>query len=358
MSSTSRSASASRASMSVWAVMGPPLPLPLPRPGAAAPARSVVLCAYSRRTGGVRRLYATSGTVTRTTRAGQESGSGRRSLVPGRLKGGVTMAVSEPLRLTTGWKPDVPVGDTMLRRFVTAWAESLAGPIAAVGGHVEHRDGLVVGDLARPAAYYNGAMLLRPAATDAWAVLVDEVEEQLPAGPGTGDIFLWSAWRPLTCGAAAGSWRATRRFCSGRPAVPYPRLATSTCDLSPTRLRSPPGSASPWKATRWTTWRRGSLGAVRPARACDPAAAVGGVCRRAPGWGRRLLCRPWPARAGAGRGACGSAPPRILAGAATRTAGRPRRAAIGKPVQRHERCRGGAERLPTDHPLHAVTTRP
>jgi hypothetical protein len=104
------------------------------------------------------------------------------------------MAVSEPPRLTTGWEPDVPLGDSVLRRFVNAWAESLAGPVAAVGGHVEHRDGLVVGDLARPAAYYNGATLLRPPAPDAWGTVLDEVEELLLAGPGTGGVFLWSAW--------------------------------------------------------------------------------------------------------------------------------------------------------------------
>src|SRR4029453_18266229 len=39
-------------------------------------------------------------------------------------------------------------------------------------------------------------------------------------------------------------------------------------------------------------------------------------------------------------------------------AGRPGRAAIGKPVQRHEPRRGRAERLPTDYPFYAVATSP
>lgn len=103
------------------------------------------------------------------------------------------MAVIEPDLLITGWEPEVPVGDTVLRRFVNAWAESLAGPVAAVGGHVQRRDGLVVADLGRPAAYYNGVTLLRPPSPDEWGMLVDEVEAML-SGPGSGDVFLWSAW--------------------------------------------------------------------------------------------------------------------------------------------------------------------
>src|SRR4029450_13295998 len=46
---------------------------------------------------------------------------------PGWLEGGVTMAVSEPPRLTTGWEPDVPVGDTVLRRFATPGQSHLPG---------------------------------------------------------------------------------------------------------------------------------------------------------------------------------------------------------------------------------------
>jgi hypothetical protein len=72
------------------------------------------------------------------------------------------MALTDQLELPTGWEPDVPVADTLLRRFVHAWAESLAGPVAAVGGRVQRRDRLLIGDLARPAAYCNGATLLRP----------------------------------------------------------------------------------------------------------------------------------------------------------------------------------------------------
>jgi hypothetical protein len=38
------------------------------------------------------------------------------------------MAVTEPVHLITGWEPEVPVTDTLLRQFVHALADSLAGP--------------------------------------------------------------------------------------------------------------------------------------------------------------------------------------------------------------------------------------
>jgi hypothetical protein len=104
------------------------------------------------------------------------------------------MPVTEPIRLITGWEPGVPVGDTVLRRFVHAWAESLTGPVAAVGGRVERRSGLMLGDLGRPAAYYNGATLLCPPAPNAWDTVVDQVDPALFAGSASGDVFLWSAW--------------------------------------------------------------------------------------------------------------------------------------------------------------------
>jgi hypothetical protein len=63
-----------------------------------------------------------------------------------------------------------------------------------LGGRVERRTGLLAGDLGRPAAYYNGATLLRPPAPDGWGMVVDEVQELLVAGPGSGDVFVWSAW--------------------------------------------------------------------------------------------------------------------------------------------------------------------
>jgi hypothetical protein len=37
------------------------------------------------------------------------------------------MAIAEPIHPLTGWEPQVPVGDTVLRRFVHAWRSRLPG---------------------------------------------------------------------------------------------------------------------------------------------------------------------------------------------------------------------------------------
>lgn len=102
------------------------------------------------------------------------------------------MEVVEPIHLMTGWEPDLPVGDTVLRRFVCAWADSLAGPVEAVGGRVARSDALVTTDLGHSASYYNGATLLRPPDPDGWSSVVEEAEELLLSRSGTGDVFLWS----------------------------------------------------------------------------------------------------------------------------------------------------------------------
>jgi hypothetical protein len=247
------------------------------------------------------------------------------------------MAVAEPIHLITGWEPEVPVGDTVLRQFVNAWAESLAGPVAAMGGRVERRAGLVAGDLARPAAYYNGVTLLRPPAPDAWGLLVDEVEQVLLAGPGSGDVFLWSAW-------------------------PTPDLRRRGWELEghpPLLLRPASGPLPPagelevrrvTDAAALATWERV---AVEGYPLEDLAPWRPGVL-----FDQRVLATPLRLWVGAGRGACRGAPPRLLAGAAARAPGRPGRAAIGGPVQRHEPPRGRTQRLPPGHPLHAVATSP
>src|SRR5512144_1851555 len=58
---------------------------------------------------------------------------------------------------TTGWEPDAPIGDTLLRRFVFNLATTAENPIAAMGGRVARRAEFAAADLGRPAGYWNGA---------------------------------------------------------------------------------------------------------------------------------------------------------------------------------------------------------
>lgn len=106
--------------------------------------------------------------------------------------------------LTTGWEPGLPHGDTALRNFVLAWAESLAGPVRAQGGQVTRTADALTCDLGRPGAYYSAAVLLRPPAPDRWDQVLDEVERTMFRG-GAGPVHLWSAWP--TPDLRARDWR-------------------------------------------------------------------------------------------------------------------------------------------------------
>jgi hypothetical protein len=95
--------------------------------------------------------------------------------------------------LTDGWEPDLPVSDTLLRRFLFNLAAFHEVPVVAAGGRVLRRDDFAAADLGRPAAMHNAATLLRPLPFDRPAETLDEVEGFL-AGGGSGEAYLWSAW--------------------------------------------------------------------------------------------------------------------------------------------------------------------
>jgi hypothetical protein len=95
--------------------------------------------------------------------------------------------------LTDGWEPDLPVADTLLRRFLFNLAAFHETPVAAAGGRVLRRDDFAAADLGRPAAMYNAATLLRPLPVDRATETLDAVEGFFD-GHGSGEAYLWSAW--------------------------------------------------------------------------------------------------------------------------------------------------------------------
>jgi hypothetical protein len=103
------------------------------------------------------------------------------------------MTVEQSSGLSTGWEPGVPAEDTALRRFVLALADSLAGPVAAMGGRVDATEHARTSDLGRPATYYDAAVLVRPPAPDRWDTVLDAVERRL-FSTGTGEVALFSPW--------------------------------------------------------------------------------------------------------------------------------------------------------------------
>ena len=95
--------------------------------------------------------------------------------------------------LTDGWEPDLPVSDTLLRRFLFNLAAFNELPAVAAGARVLRRHDLAAADLGRPAAMHNAATLLRPLAYDRAGETL-EVVEGFYDGHGSGEAYLWSAW--------------------------------------------------------------------------------------------------------------------------------------------------------------------
>ena len=71
--------------------------------------------------------------------------------------------------LETGWLPDTPTGDSLLRRFVVNQADLQDHLAGAVGGRSDRTPDVALSDSGVAAAYLNQAVLLRPisAADDA-----------------------------------------------------------------------------------------------------------------------------------------------------------------------------------------------
>src|SRR5690606_28922610 len=101
----------------------------------------------------------------------------------------MTTAPTAPPPLITGWEPELDSEDSKLLRFTRAWAASLAGPVAALGGRVEYHDGFVVTDLGRPSGFYNSAVLLAPP-RHGWADLLARLAEAL-IDQGNGEVELF-----------------------------------------------------------------------------------------------------------------------------------------------------------------------
>jgi len=95
--------------------------------------------------------------------------------------------------LETGWEPDTPADDTVLRHGVLAMAAAWE-PIGRLGaGRVHRDDGCSAVDLGRPTGLLNSATLLRPVSDAAFSGTVDRIERFYDAH-GTGAVLLWSPW--------------------------------------------------------------------------------------------------------------------------------------------------------------------
>lgn len=104
------------------------------------------------------------------------------------------LPMSEPrLPLRTGWEPETPVTDTVLRQFVFNFAASMQLHVQAMGGRAHKSDDVLAVDLGRPAGFLNSAVLLRPLIPEHLDDLLEAVQ-RFYGQNGTGQFLLWSAW--------------------------------------------------------------------------------------------------------------------------------------------------------------------
>jgi hypothetical protein len=133
--------------------------------------------------------------------------------------------------LTDGWEPDLPVSDTLARRFLFNLAAFNELPAVAAGARVLRTDELAAADLGRPAAMHNAATLLRPLPFERpatpWTRSRRSSTARAVARPTCG-----APGRPRTFDPAAGCWRGTRSCCCARPAARRPRRTRPACGSS------------------------------------------------------------------------------------------------------------------------------
>jgi hypothetical protein len=75
--------------------------------------------------------------------------------------------------LTTGWEPDRPHQDSVVRQFVYSYADRTAEMARALGGRTERGVDAALADLGSAFAYDNAVVLLRPPTRDGLVALVD-----------------------------------------------------------------------------------------------------------------------------------------------------------------------------------------
>lgn len=93
--------------------------------------------------------------------------------------------------LTDGWEPSAPVGDTLLRRFVFAYADRTAAMAASVGGRAEADDTVSMADMASSFRYDNAVVLLNPPTVDS---LTETVKRAYRFFPEHRSWVLLSVW--------------------------------------------------------------------------------------------------------------------------------------------------------------------
>src|SRR5690606_13798793 len=121
--------------------------------------------------------------------------------------------------LETGWGPDSPVDDTVLRRFVCTRAEAWEPAVTALGGRTVRPPDFVLTDFGRPAGLGNAVTLLRPLPPDPEPPAPSSTRSQV-AAPGEGGLPAERLAAPHLQPRGAGSCSGPRRSTCARPHAP------------------------------------------------------------------------------------------------------------------------------------------
>lgn len=95
--------------------------------------------------------------------------------------------------LETGWRPETPEDDTMLRGFMLCHTDHWTETGRLMGGRLHATDAYVAVDHGRPMGLYNSVTLLQPLQGGELAVALDDIE-RFYDGHGHGEVLLWSPW--------------------------------------------------------------------------------------------------------------------------------------------------------------------
>jgi hypothetical protein len=98
--------------------------------------------------------------------------------------------------LTSGWEPDTPVTDSLLRRFLVNWTLSIEAHGIPLGGRSLRRDDLAAVDVGRPSVGANVATLLAPLFPQGREEVMAALNDfyGFSADAMTGTVFLFSPW--------------------------------------------------------------------------------------------------------------------------------------------------------------------
>ena len=169
-------------------------------------------------------------------------------------------------RLTSGWEPDLPVGDSLLRRYLYCWAALCETFARAAGGRTVTTPRFAAADHRRPSGWFNSATLLQPALGEAFYEVVDDVESFFAGG--RGEVHLWSAWPTPDLGSRGWELQGHPPLLVRPPAALVPPPASPAVDVADV---TDPAALADWERVAVEGYPLPEVLPVVPGALADPS---------------------------------------------------------------------------------------